>query len=129
MSAPKTEVPSASLPEPSSPATALPQPDGPEEKDKDVAKPALSVDDLTVGAKPGRETKGRAQQWEKSGGADQANKDFDSLRPGDVRPIQGGRVGQLPDGRMVNVRTGSSDGRPTLEVQSGKNSIKIRYDP
>ncbi len=30
--------------------------------------------------------------------------------------------------RKVNVRNHSSDGRPTLEIQDGKNRIKIRYE-
>lgn len=45
-----------------------------------------------------------------------------------VRDIPGGKVGTLPDGRTVNVRTKSSDGRPTLEIYDGKNSTKIRYE-
>lgn len=45
----------------------------------------------------------------------------------DVKDIPGGKVGKLPDGRTVNVRNKSSDGRPTLEIYDGKKSIKIRY--
>ena len=37
-------------------------------------------------------------------------------------------AGKMEDGRMVNVRSKNSDGRPTLEIQNGKNSIKFRYD-
>lgn len=87
-----------------------------------------SGDPPVPGATPGRETKGRAEQWEKTGGQAEADKDFDNLKPTDVRPIPGGRVGTLPGGRRVNVRGSSSDGRPTLEIQDGKNSIKVRYN-
>ena len=78
-------------------------------------------------AKPGHETKGRTKQWNKTGGIDDANDDFDSLNPQNVKEIPGGRTGKLPDGRKINVRDHSSDGRPTLEIQDGKNKIKIRY--
>ncbi|MCR6111023.1 septum formation inhibitor Maf [Bacillus sp. A301a_S52] len=44
-----------------------------------------------------------------------------------VPTIPNGIVGTLPDGRTVNVRNNCSDGRPTLEIFDGKNSIKIRY--
>ncbi|MBQ4024707.1 MAG: hypothetical protein II611_04880 [Treponema sp.] len=46
-----------------------------------------------------------------------------------MRAVGGNRslTGELPDGRRVNVRDHSSDGRPTLEVQEGKNRIKVRY--
>ena len=36
--------------------------------------------------------------------------------------------GIMDDGRKINVRPNSSDGRPTLEIQDGKNKTKIRYD-
>lgn len=81
------------------------------------------------GATPGDDTKGRTSNWEKSGGQAQADEDFDNLGPTNVRPIPGGRAGTLPDGRSVNVRGSSSDGRPTLEIQDGKNRIKVRYSP
>jgi len=91
-----------------------------------------TVGDLVKGATPGEETSGRAKQFEKTGGMDQANKDFDSLNPTNVKEINTGyglgRVGTLPDGRQVVVRGGSSgDSKPTLEIQQGKNRIKIRY--
>ena len=44
-----------------------------------------------------------------------------------VKEIPGGKVGKLPDGRTVNVRKLSTDGRPTLEINYGKKSTKIRY--
>ena len=68
-----------------------------------------------------------SMQWNKTGGIDDANDDFDSLNLQNVKEIPGGRTGKLPDGRKINVRDHSSDGRPTLEIQDGKNKIKIRY--
>lgn len=76
----------------------------------------------------GRETTGRSKLFERTGGNNVANKEFDSLKSSEVKDIPGGRVGKLSDGRNVIVRERSSDGRPTLEIQSGKNRIKSRYD-
>lgn len=45
-----------------------------------------------------------------------------------VRDIPNGKVGNLPDGRTINVRTKSSYSTPTLEIYDGKSSIKIRYE-
>ncbi len=82
------------------------------------------------GATPGRETKGRTTQWDKGGGMDEANRDFDAKGPKDVVPLpDGGRRGTLPDGRQINVRPDSSGGLPTLEIQDGKNRDKVRYGP
>jgi len=86
-----------------------------------------SVDDVLEDAEPGRKTKGKAKQWEKEGGYDEALKDFEDLGVKDVKDIPGGKTGKLPDGRKINVRNKSSDGRPTLEIQDPKGSIKIRY--
>ncbi|UJW58062.1 LXG domain-containing protein [Bacillus sp. A116_S68] len=86
-----------------------------------------NVDDILQGATPGRATKGKATQYDKSGGFNQATNDFNSMGVTNVRDIPNGKVGTLPDGRTVNVRNNSSDGRPTLEIFDGKNSIKIRY--
>jgi hypothetical protein len=61
------------------------------------------------------------------GTIDTANDDFDNLSPTDVKDIPGGRVGKLPDGRSVVVRPDSTDGRPTLEIQDGRERIKVRY--
>jgi RHS repeat-associated protein len=89
---------------------------------------ASSKEPPVPGATPGRDTKGRSEQWEKPGDMGDANKDFDDKAPQDVRPMpDGGRMGVLPDGRRINVRPNSSDGRPTLEIQSGKNRVKVRY--
>jgi hypothetical protein len=79
-------------------------------------------------AKPGRETKGRTTQWEKPGSMADADRDFDKLNPSGVRELpNGGRSGTLSDGRTVVVRPESTDGRPTLEIQDGKNRDKVRY--
>ncbi|RZT38360.1 two-partner secretion domain-containing protein [Cupriavidus agavae] len=73
-------------------------------------------------------TKGRSKIWEKSGGMQAAEKDFDGLSPTAVKEYTDGmRVGTLADGRTVIVRPDSEDGRPTLEIQKGKNRLKIRY--
>ena len=84
------------------------------------------------GATPGEKTKGRTKNFDKEGGFDQANKDFNDLNPENVRDITDskggkGRTGVLPDGRKINVRPNSSDNRPTIEIQRGKNKIKVRY--
>ena len=70
-----------------------------------------SIAKILDGAKPGRETKGHTQQWVKQGSMDDANKDFDSLNPQNIKNIPGGRTGELSEGRKVNVRDHSSDGR------------------
>ena len=102
-------------------ASLSPQEETSEDKSND------RLEQILDGAKPGRETKGRTKQWNKTGNIDNANDDFDSLKPQKVKDIPGGRTGELPDGRKINVRDHSSDGRPTLEIQDGKNQIKIRY--
>jgi len=84
-----------------------------------------SVDEILEGANPGRATKGKATQYEKTGGFDQALDDFNSMGVTDVKDIPGGKVGKLPDGRTVNVRNKSSDGRPTLEFMTVKNQLKF----
>ncbi|WP_427340827.1 hypothetical protein [Caloranaerobacter sp. DY30410] len=86
-----------------------------------------TVDDLLEGATRGRATKGRSKIYDKVGDFNQALDDFNSLNPRNVRDIDIGKVGALEDGRTVIVRTKSSDGRITLEIQKGKNKIKIRY--
>ena len=94
-----------------------------------------SVNKVLEGAKPGNKTKGRTTQYEKTGGYGQAEKDFYSLdlEKGSVRDRtdeKGKRIktGRLRDGRNVNVRENSTEGHPTLEIQSGKNRIKVRYN-
>ena len=94
-----------------------------------------SVDKILEKAVPRDKTKGRAKQYNKTGGYDQAEKDFNSLdlEEGSVKDRTGERgkikTGKLRDGRDVNVREKSSEGHPTLEIiQPNNTRIKIRYN-
>jgi RHS repeat-associated protein len=94
------------------------------------------VKGILEGATKGEKTKGKTDNFDKPGGMDQANSDFDqAVDPDSVKTITDskggeGRKGVVNDGsgRKINVRPNSSDGRPTVEVQNGKNKTKIRYD-
>ena len=93
-----------------------------------------SVDKILEKAVPRDKTKGQTKQYDKTGGYDQAEKDFNSLdlEEGSVKDRTGERgkikTGRLRDGREVNVREGSMEGHPTLEIINSKNSrTKIRY--
>jgi hypothetical protein len=70
------------------------------------------------------------------GGYDEALKDFNSMDLDNARsylPTDRQQyvttVGELSDGRVVNVRPTSSTGSPTLEISGAaqERSIKIRY--
>ena len=94
-----------------------------------------SVDKILEKAVPRDKTKGRAKQYDKTGGYYQAEKDFNSLdlEEGSVKDRTGERgkikTGKLRDGRDVNVREKSSEGHPTLEIiQPNNTRIKIRYN-
>lgn len=84
---------------------------------------------LIPGTTPERRTKGNTNIESKQGNFDTANGDFDALSPGDVSDKGGGvRVGTLDDGRTIIVRPVSSDGSPTIEIQSGNRTrVKVRY--
>ncbi|WP_412486636.1 RHS repeat-associated core domain-containing protein [Shewanella chilikensis] len=94
------------------------------------------VKGILEGATEGEKTKGRTKNFDKPGGMDQANSDFDdAVDPNSVETITDskggeGRSGTVNDGsgREINVRPNSTDGRPTVEVRDGKNKTKIRYD-
>ncbi|MEA9414155.1 DUF6443 domain-containing protein [Flavobacterium sp. PL02] len=86
------------------------------------------IDDLVDASTPGDKTKGKSTIFEKKGGIEEANNDFDSLNPSNIREVNGIRIGTLPDGSTVNVREKSKDGRPTLEILKGKKMTKFRYD-
>ena len=107
----------------------------PEDPEKDKKENAAKTKDFTTkqledilaDAKPGERTMGRTKQFEKPGGYQEALKDFESLKPSDIKEISTGKRGTLPDGRPINVRFDSSDRRPTLEIQNRRSQIKIRY--
>ncbi len=87
-----------------------------------------SVDDLLKGASKGKA--GKTRQFDKSGGLDQANKDFDSLVGGGAVKNHGGgvRSGTLPDGSTISVRPGSTQGSPTIQINPpSEKPIKVRY--
>lgn len=105
------------------------------EKEKEEAKEKSdeAVDKALKGAKLGEKTSNKTTQFEKPGGYDEALEDFDKMGLDNIKDLPNskndGKVGSLPDGRVVNVRTGSKEGRPTLQIYDAKNrsSIKIRY--
>lgn len=81
---------------------------------------------------------GRSVKIEKSGGFSQANVDFDALGLSNVSKVRmpnggAGRMGELPDGARVVVKTTSSDrninhtSQPTLELQYRDGYINVRY--
>ncbi|MGY5954726.1 hypothetical protein ACUY4R_003404 [Kosakonia sp. BK9b] len=82
-----------------------------------------TVDDLTSTSSKSQETAGHSRIFERTGGSSSAYKEFDALSPSDIKEIPGGRVDKLSDGRTVIVRDRSTDGRPNLEIQLGKNQI------
>jgi RHS repeat-associated protein len=88
-----------------------------------------TLDDILQDTVPGPDTKGRSVNRLKYGGYDDALSDFLSLDDLSIIGTYPGGVivGELPNGIKVNVRTGSTFGGPTLEIQMGKRSIKIRY--
>ena len=91
-------------------------PGGWEPQDEDNARNSeqkTTVDDLMSSSSKSRETTGRSKFFERSGGSEAANKEFDLLKPTEIKDIPGGRVGKLPDGRTIVVRERSTDGRPT----------------
>ena len=90
------------------------------------------IDNVLSGATPGRETKDKTKQWDKSGGYEKALEDYNRLNPKGSREIQteygSGQTGTLSDGSKVNVRPGSTYGNATLEIQKPNGTkLKIRY--
>ena len=101
-------------------------PDGPENDDDDKF---CETEDVLKDATQ-EDSKLRTKQYGKEGGYKDAMRDFDALQPDKVQVSKNGtKIGKLRDGRTVNVRPKSREGRPTLEIYNPKNQthIKIRY--
>lgn len=96
--------------------------------------PVKRYSELVETSKPGRKTKGKTTLLERDGGLEAANKEFDDLGLTSVSEVKTKkgliRMGLLNDGRLVVLRTFSSDGRVTMEVRNPKNGRgeEIRYN-
>ena len=88
------------------------------------------VKEVLKGKAKDRKTDGNTNVYEGKGGKRAAERDFNKLNEGKTTTYSNGtKVGQLPDGTKINVRSKSSDGRVTLEIQGkGRHKIKIRYN-
>lgn len=106
----------------------LPDDDDDEKNEKEKIH-KRTLEDILRDAKQGRTTNGKSKQFEKPGNYEDALSDFKKLNPSNVKDIPIGKMGNLPDGKTVNVRNVSQDGRPTLEILNRANmrKIKIRY--
>ena len=97
------------------------------------------LNEILKDAKKTRTTGTGVDEYEKEGGMDQANKDYDDLvAEGTSKQIPIGRVGKTIDGKTINVRSKSSPrheapgvpGPPSVEIynpNTGLSEIKIRY--
>jgi RHS repeat-associated protein len=94
-----------------------------------AARRAGAVERLLQGGTKG--PVGKSRQIFKSGGFEQANKEFNRLVGKLPVKNQGNgiRSATLPDGTTVSIRPGSTAGNPTIQINppSGK-PIKVRYD-
>ena len=89
-----------------------------------------TVKKLNAGAKDTTVSRHGTTNMQKSGGYEQALKEFNNLQLKNVKKIQtqygDGFVGELSDGTRVVVRRESETGGPTVEIQASKR-IKYRY--
>jgi RHS repeat-associated protein len=99
---------------------------------KVLQKIESAIDDIIGGATKGKVSSSR--QFHKSGGMNQANKDFDSLiKTADGTKVQTRgaiRTSELPNGTKVTVRPNSTQGSPTLQIKpprGGGKQIEVRY--
>ncbi|WP_157898717.1 PrsW family glutamic-type intramembrane protease [Luteitalea pratensis] len=93
-----------------------------------------AIDEVLKDATPGRTSKPGmgADKYSKPGGLDQATADFDQIAGNNPVTDYGGgiRSTELPNGTTVSVRPGSTQGSPTIQINSPTgNPIKIRYVP
>ena len=93
---------------------------------------ANSVDDILQGSKDTTRKIGKAKNFEKTGGYQQALDDFNSMQPSNTKPISTqygeGMYGTLPDGTTLSIRLWSETGGATLEIKvPGEALKKIRY--
>jgi len=89
-----------------------------------------SVDDLVGSSDFSHTTKGNTDIRTRKGGKEAMDKDFSGLGLSGVAEYPtGAKVGTTDGGRRVIAR-GSSDGRPTIEIQrsDGRKVAEIRYD-
>ena len=88
-----------------------------------------TVEELIDTSTQGRTTKGRTTQYERGGNYENAVDDFNSLNPQNVRELPNGKgyVGELSDGKVINVRNISSEGSPTIEIQNGNSNFAHRF--
>lgn len=98
-------------------------------KIKAKAESKKRIEDVLKGKTKDHKTKGNTNIYTGHGGKNAAERDFNKLNQGKTTTRNGTKVGQLPDGTKINVRTHSKDGRITLEIQGrGQYHIKIRYE-
>lgn len=101
-------------------------------KELEVNDEGKTVEEILKDSKDTTRPKGKAKNYEKSGGMDQAVDDFKSLKPKKSKEIStkygDGLYGVLEDGTIISVRPGSETGGATLEIKiPGKAIKKIRY--
>ena len=113
---------------------SAPNPKKDDDKDKnDKKNDENNINKILSNSKRLPNTSTKLQQFEKSGGYKQAQKDFETLKLKNITTSKSSdgslvKIGELSDGTKVNIRTKSSYGSSaTLEIQ-GKNPIKIRYN-
>jgi len=104
----------------------------------DLEKPARDAGVIDKNTQKSKQNAGSStREYNKSGGAEQLEKDFDKI-PGQVQVAQDGiPIKELPDGKTVVKRPEKNQTLPTLEIQPAETGvkgndrirIKVRYNP